>query len=195
MGDRARELALCVSWTNPWVGTLHVAGQNIATSHDLDPQKIAKEGKSPYFRAVRRLVKYYNLSRCLSLLSIFFSGNFWCVAKKHSVETNSLILETWNNLHKRGFLKRWTAKNLVDLSVNHWPFWAFKETMLEVSIAQEYVDVVLLWSPWWPAATSMTGPSRKGCWSGKGAVFRELKGGMIEGHFARKPMKDWCVKE
>ena len=37
--------------------------QIIATSHDLGPQKVAKEGKSPYFRNSQRLVKYYNLAR------------------------------------------------------------------------------------------------------------------------------------
>ena len=28
-------------------------GQIIATSHDLGPQKVAKEGKSPYFREIQ----------------------------------------------------------------------------------------------------------------------------------------------
>ena len=31
-------------------GNPSVAGQIIATSHDLGPQTVAKEGKSPYFR-------------------------------------------------------------------------------------------------------------------------------------------------
>ncbi len=40
----------------------YVSGQFIATSHDLGPQKVAQEGKSPYFKDSRRLVKYYNLA-------------------------------------------------------------------------------------------------------------------------------------
>ena len=28
------------------------SGQILATSHDLDPQKVAKEGNSPYFREI-----------------------------------------------------------------------------------------------------------------------------------------------
>ena len=44
-----------------------------------------------------------------------------CCEKKHSVETRSYWKreKTIKNLHKRGFLKRRTARNLVDLSVNH----------------------------------------------------------------------------
>ena len=30
-----------------------IFGQNIATSHGLGPQKVAKEGKSPYFREIQ----------------------------------------------------------------------------------------------------------------------------------------------
>ena len=37
--------------------------QIIATSHDLGPQKVAKEGTSPYFKNSQGLVKYYNLAR------------------------------------------------------------------------------------------------------------------------------------
>ncbi len=29
------------------------SGQILATSHDLGPQKVAKEGKSPYFREIQ----------------------------------------------------------------------------------------------------------------------------------------------
>ena len=29
------------------------SGQNIATSQDLGPQKVAKEGNSPYFRKIQ----------------------------------------------------------------------------------------------------------------------------------------------
>ena len=36
---------------------IQYSGQIIATSHDLDPQKVAKEGKSRYFRQIP-LVKY-----------------------------------------------------------------------------------------------------------------------------------------
>ena len=39
------------------------SGQIIATSHDLGPQSVAKEGKSPKISGKSRLVKYYNLAR------------------------------------------------------------------------------------------------------------------------------------
>ena len=32
---------------------IYISGQIIATSHDLGPQKVAKEGKSPYFREIQ----------------------------------------------------------------------------------------------------------------------------------------------
>ncbi len=31
---------------------LQISGQIIATSHDLGPQKLAQEGKTPYFREI-----------------------------------------------------------------------------------------------------------------------------------------------
>ena len=47
------------SSTRPWIYLKHItwnsameSGQIIATSHDLGPQKVAKEGKSPYFREI-----------------------------------------------------------------------------------------------------------------------------------------------
>ena len=38
-----------------------ISGQIIATSHDLGPHKVAKQGKSPKISGKSRLVKYYNL--------------------------------------------------------------------------------------------------------------------------------------
>ena len=35
------------------VGIFHCSGKIIATSHDLGPQKVAKEGKSLYFRKIQ----------------------------------------------------------------------------------------------------------------------------------------------
>ncbi len=32
---------------------IYISGQIIATSHDLGPQKVAKGGKSPYFRKIQ----------------------------------------------------------------------------------------------------------------------------------------------
>ena len=37
--------------------------KSVVTSHDLGPQKVAKEAKFSYFRKKSRLVKYYNLAR------------------------------------------------------------------------------------------------------------------------------------
>ena len=34
------------------MGVHHVSGQIITTSHNLGPQKVAKEGKSPYLREI-----------------------------------------------------------------------------------------------------------------------------------------------
>ena len=31
----------------------HLSGQIIATSHEFSPQKVAKKGKSPYFREIK----------------------------------------------------------------------------------------------------------------------------------------------
>ena len=40
-----------------FVGKMQWSGQIIATSRDLGPQKVAEEGKSPYFKQKSRLVK------------------------------------------------------------------------------------------------------------------------------------------
>ena len=49
-----------------------LSGQTIATSHDLGPQKVAKEGKSPANSGKSRLVKYFNLARYFGLRGASF---------------------------------------------------------------------------------------------------------------------------
>ena len=45
---------------------LITSGQIIATSHEFSPPKgSGLEGRSPYFREIYRLVKYYNMARCM----------------------------------------------------------------------------------------------------------------------------------
>ena len=47
-------------------GNTLVWSNYFATSHDLGPQKVAKEGKSSAISGKSRLVKYYNLARLVS---------------------------------------------------------------------------------------------------------------------------------
>ncbi len=133
MGDRARELALCVSWTtNPWV------------------------------------VRYMLISDLLL---------------KHSLETGILEKlkpsQTW-------FLKRCCKKSggFVSESLTFWSFQGNYAGGKHCSGACWRGRVVISLV----TGRNMIGPSRKGCWSGKGAVFRELKGRMIGDHF-KKTMK------
>ena len=39
------------------------SGQNMATPHDLGPQKVAKKGKSPYFRKIQVGEILFHLAR------------------------------------------------------------------------------------------------------------------------------------
>ena len=40
------------NWKNDLITVDYGCGKIIATSHDLGPQKVAKEGKSPYFMKI-----------------------------------------------------------------------------------------------------------------------------------------------
>ena len=66
-------------WSMKWSYSNHPSGQIIATSHDLGPQKVAKEGKSPYFRKIQVGEILFHLARsifrCFS--SLFVSGRLW----------------------------------------------------------------------------------------------------------------------
>ena len=47
---------------------IHGSGEIIATSHDLGPQNVAEEGKSPFFQKKSRLAKHYALDAWISVM-------------------------------------------------------------------------------------------------------------------------------
>ena len=71
---------------------IHVSGQIIATSHDLKPQMVVKSKGNFLISGKSRLVKYYNLARCIP--GTCFVNVLYFVAKKPSKKRAQTPIKT-----------------------------------------------------------------------------------------------------